>query len=44
MKMEQCKIFRLLNNSSVSQFVTKKWVEVNDLSSGEYSIMIHILL
>ena len=36
-KMEHCKISKLLNDSSVSKFVTKKWVEVNDLSSGQYS-------
>ena len=33
-KMEHYKISRLLNDSSISKFVTKKWVEVNDLSSG----------
>ena len=26
-----------LSNSTVSKFVTKKWIEVNDLSSGQYS-------
>ena len=31
--MENYKIFKLLNDSSVSKFVTKKWVEANDLSS-----------
>ena len=36
--MEHSKISKLLNNSTVSKFVTKKWVEVNDLSSGQYSI------
>ena len=36
--MEHYKIYTLLNDSSVSKFVTKKWVEVNDLSSSEYSI------
>ena len=35
-KMEHCKISILLNDSSVSKFVTKKWIEVNDLSSGLY--------
>ena len=29
--MEHYKISKLLNNSTVSKFVTKKWVEVNDL-------------
>ena len=28
----------LLNNSTVSKFVTKKWTEVNDLSNGQYSV------
>ena len=35
--MEHYKIFELLNDSAVSKFVTKKWIEVNDLSSGQYS-------
>ena len=29
---------KLLRNSTVSKFVKKKWIEVNDLSSGQYSI------
>ena len=37
MKMEHYKISKLLNDPTVSKFVTKKWVEVNDLSSGQYS-------
>ena len=37
-KMEDYKIYELLNNSTVSKFVTKNWVEVNDLSSVEYSV------
>ena len=36
--MEHCKIPKLLNNSTVPQFVTKKWVEVNNLPSGQYSV------
>ena len=36
--MEHCKISKLSNNSTVSKLVTKKWIEVNDLSSGQYSI------
>ena len=32
--MEHYKISNLLTDSTVSKFVTKKWVEVNDLSSG----------
>ena len=35
--MEHYKISKLLNDSTVSKFVTKKWVEGNDLSSGKYS-------
>ena len=30
-KMEHYKIFKLLNNSTVSNFVTKQWIQVNDL-------------
>ena len=29
-KMEHYKISKLLSDSTVSKFVTKKWVEVND--------------
>ena len=36
--MEHCKISKLSNDSTVSTFVTKKWVEVNDLSSGQYFV------
>ena len=36
--MEHYKISKLLNDSTVSKFVTKKWVEVNDLWSGQYSV------
>ena len=36
--MEQNKISKLLNNSTVLKFVTKKWIEINDLSSGQYSV------
>ena len=35
--MEHYKIPKLLNDSTVSKFVTKKWIEVKDLSSGQYS-------
>ena len=35
--MELYKISKLLNDSTVSKVVTKKWIEVNDLSSGQYS-------
>ena len=36
--MEHYKISTLLNDSIVIKFVTMKWVEVNDLSSGQYSV------
>ena len=29
---------KLLNDSSVSKFVTRKWIQVNDLSGGQYSV------
>ena len=35
--MEYYKITKLLNDSTVSKLVIKKWIEVNDLSSGQYS-------
>ena len=37
-KMEHYKIFKLLNDSTVSKFVTKKWIEVNKLSHAQYSV------
>ena len=37
MKIEHYKISKLLNDSTVSKFVTKKWFEVNGLSIGQYS-------
>ena len=36
--MEHYKIYKLLNDSTVSKFVTKKWVGVHYLSSGQYSV------
>ena len=35
--MEHYKISKLLNDSTVSKFMTRKWIEVNDLSKGQYS-------
>ena len=32
--MEHHKTSKLLNDSIVSKFVTRKWIEVNDLSGG----------
>ena len=36
--MEHYKISKLLNDLAVSKFVTKEWIKVNDLSSGQYSV------
>ena len=36
--MEHDKISKLLNVSTVSKVVIKKWMEVNDLSGGQYSV------
>ena len=41
--MEHYKIYKLLNNLIVPKFVTKKWIEVNDLSSSQYSFNKNIL-
>ena len=35
--MDYYEISKSLNDSIASKFWTKKWVEVNDLSSGQYS-------
>ena len=40
--MEHYKISRLLNDSTVPKFV-KKWIEVNNLFSGQYSVNKNIL-
>ena len=36
--MEHYKISKLLNDSTVSKFVSKKWIKVNDATSGQYSV------
>ena len=36
--MEHYKVCKLLNNSTVSKFVTRKLIEVNYLSNGQYSV------
>ena len=36
--MGHYKISKLLRHSTVSKFVTKKWIEVNDLLSGQYFV------
>ena len=36
--MEHNKISKLLNNSAVSNFLTREWIEVNDLLGGKHSV------
>ena len=36
--MEHDKISKSLKDSTVLKYFTRKWVEVNDLSSGQYSV------
>ena len=36
--MEHYKISKLLNDSTVSKFLTKRWIDVNDLASSQYSV------
>ena len=36
--MEHYEISKLLNDSTLSKFETKKWVKVKDLSSSQYSV------
>ena len=36
--MEHYKISKLLNDSTVSKFVIRKWIGVNDFSGGEYFV------
>ena len=36
--MEDHKISKLLNGSTVSKIVTRKWVKLNYISSSQYSI------
>ena len=40
--MEHYKISEVLNDSTVSRFVTKKSIEISDLSSGQYSAIKNI--
>ena len=35
--MERHKTFKLLNDSTISKFVTRNWIKVNDRSSSQYS-------
>ena len=36
--MENHKILKLLNDSTLSKFVTSKWIELNYLLGGQYSV------
>ena len=38
MKMEHHKISNLLNDSTVSKFLTRKWIKLIDLSNDQYSV------
>ena len=38
--MEYYEILRLINYSTVSKFLTKKWIKDNSLSGGRYSMLI----
>ena len=41
--MKHYKISKSLNDSTVSKFVTRKWVKANDLSGGQYSVNKNIM-
>ena len=36
--MEDHEISKLLRDSTISKFVTRKWIELNDLTSCKYSV------
>ena len=36
--MEHHEISKLLDDSTLTNFVTRKWIEVNDLSDSQYSV------
>ena len=36
--MEHHKTSKLLNDSTVSKIVTRRWIEINDWSGGQYSV------
>ena len=42
-KKEHFKTSKLINDSTISKFVTRKWIEVNDLSGGQYSVNKNII-
>ena len=37
-EIKHYKISELLNDSTVSKFLTRKWIKINDLSNGQYSV------
>ena len=41
--MEHCRTSKLLNNSTISKFVTRKLIEVNDLAGSQYSLNKNIM-
>ena len=41
--MEHYKVSKLLNDSPISKFFTRKCIKVNDLSSGQYSLNKNII-
>ena len=43
-KIKHSKISKLFNDSTASEIATKKWMEVNDLSSGQSSVNKCIML
>ena len=43
-KIKHSKISNLFNDSTASEIATKKWMEVNDLSSGQSSVNKCIML
>ena len=40
--MDHHEISKLLNDSTISRFVAKRWIEVNKLSNSQYSLNIKI--
>ena len=36
--MEDYKISKLINDSTLSKFMTRKEIKINDLSGGQYSV------
>ena len=42
--MEIYKLYKLLKDSTASKLVTRKWIEVNDLSNRQYSTNKNVIL